>query len=328
MNLYQVGKQFINDVGSAEYQSGSQFINENGGAGGFEVSAASTVTFSHSELLSFPIYVAETVEFNDEIILINTLQPELEQTVTFSHTAVGSPPIKRSLSNNLTFTHSASASLSLPRFIVVPQAFILTQIAFPDYVYVLEQTVVFENVEPESILTRSPVVEHTVSFGHAVAYEGKIDLCRYSPNIGESTIAASPSPPPASITVVKQNFITLSYPTVAPTHSVTIRAPEYGDNHRLNFDRINRESRGGSLQIFSDPTWPKQEILELQFTVLKESEAQAVIDFFYDTLGQEVKLVDWYGRTWHGFVTNPESPIVRSRRGVVDLSFEFEGEQQ
>jgi hypothetical protein len=129
-------------------------------------------------------------------------------------------------------------------------------------------------------------------------------------------------------TLTPQNFVRLFYPTTSPTLEVNIRVPEFGNRERLNFTRINRESRGGTLQIFADPTWPKSKQLALTFTGLTEAQAQAVQDFFNDTLGLEVGLTDWEGRTWHGVVTTPDADLIRSRRGIVDLSFEFDGELQ
>ena len=397
---------------------------------GTAVSAQDTVTFSQSQLLSFPIGVAQTVTFSQTGEANLTLEPELEQTVTFSQGVVELPSINSSASNNFTFTEAASPGVfspsasdtvtfshiafsvgptslalaqtvtfsavlsaltpgsaentitfsqaggggviipggivvsavpdtvtfshqdqkvlckasataltaadtvtfsdraSLPVFLSIPQSFILTDVASPDYVYLIDHTLTLTDIEPVPIFVRPLNISDTLSFGHSIAYVNKIDLCQYTPTIGGGTDPNAPAPPPSSIAVTKNSTVTLSHPTSSPTSSVTIRAPEFGDVQRLNFDRVNRESRGGTLQIFSDPDWPKQEILVLQFTALKESEAQEVMTFFNDTLGLEVKFVDWYGRTWHGFVTNPESPIVRSRRGIVDLSFEFEGEQQ
>jgi hypothetical protein len=297
-------------------------------------SLSDTVTFS--QLLGYlgPVDASDTLTFTQasgggHIIPGGIVVSANTQTVTFSQTPqkvlikVGAVGVDGE--DTVTFTSKSS----LPRFLSIPQSFILTQVASGSYVWVLDDTVTFSFTESIAGSVRSRTIAQTLSFSHAIAYENRIDLCGYSPSIGASTDPNAPAPPPATLTMVKQNSITLSYPTVAPTVSVSIRAPEFGDQRRLNFDRVNRESRGGSLQIFTDPTWPKQEILEVQFTALKEAEAQAVLDFFTTTLGQEVKLVDWYGRVWHGFVVSPEaSPLTRSRRNIVDLSFEFEGEQQ
>jgi hypothetical protein len=87
--------------------------------------------------------------------------------------------------------------------------------------------------------------------------------------------------------------------------------------------------------VFADPTWPKVQILAMQFIGLTETEGRAVQDFFAATLGLEVGFTDWNGRTWHGIVTTPDEFIIRSSRGgtcspggSVDLSFEFDGEIQ
>ena len=47
------------------------------------------------------------------------------------------------------------------------------------------------------------------------------------------------------------------YPVVSPTVSVTLRSPELGNKDRLQFNRISRETRGGTLIVFADPMWPK-----------------------------------------------------------------------
>lgn len=321
--------------------------------GVFSLSASDTLTFGHIAFNVGPtaVALADTITFTQ---VLSALTPGAAvQTVTFSQAGGGGVIIPGGIERvagpqTVTFSQvdqkvlcKASAQQltasdtvtfsdkgALPILLSIPQSFILTDAASPDYVYLIEHTITLTDIEPVPTLVRPLVITDTLSFGHAVGYINRIDLCQYTPTIGAATDPNAPAPPPGSISVTKNSTVTLSYPTVAPTMTVTIRAPEYGDVQRLNFDRVNRESRGGTLQIYSDPDWPKQEILVLQFTTLKESEAQDVLTFFKDTLGLEVKLVDWYGRTWHGFVTNPESPIVRSRRGIVDLSFEFEGEQQ
>lgn len=296
-------------------------------------SLSDSVTFS--QVLSYigPVEGSDTITFTQSsgagLIIPGGIEVTASQTVTFSQTPqkvlIKAGAVAVDGEDTLTFTSRAS----LPVFLNIPQSFILTQVAEDSYVWVLDDTVTFSQGDVIPALSLPRLVTHTLSFSHALAYENRIDLCGYSPTIGASTDPNAPAPPPATLTLVKQSSVTLSYPIVSPTESVTIRAPEFGDLRRLNFDRINRESRGGILQIFTDPTWPKQEILEVQFTALKESEAQAVIDFFTATLGQEIKLVDWYGRTWHGFIVNPEaSQLTRSRRNVVDLAFEFEGVQQ
>ena len=41
------------------------------------------------------------------------------------------------------------------------------------------------------------------------------------------------------------------------TFSVSLRAPNLGNKDRLSFNRVLRETRGGTLVVFADPIWPK-----------------------------------------------------------------------
>ena len=64
----------------------------------------------------------------------------------------------------------------------------------------------------------------------------------------------------------------LFYPAVGTvTDSVTLRAPNLGNKDRLSFNRILRETRGGTLVVFADPIWPKIQTLVLTFSGLPTS---------------------------------------------------------
>jgi hypothetical protein len=108
--------------------------------------------------------------------------------------------------------------------------------------------------------------------------------------------------------------------------SVTLRNPELGNKDRLKFNRINRETRGGTLIVFADPMWPKVESLVLRFAGLKKAQADALLTFMQNHLGEEVGLLDWEQRYWRGVIVNPNDPVVEDSRGSYSASFEFEGE--
>lgn len=301
--------------------------------GAIEISESHTVQFSDSVAALGPETVTQTVTFTDvagggKIIPGGIVRSAGPQTVQFTQT------VQKVLCKAIATAHSGEDTVefghraALPITLAIPDAFVLDHTATADYCWVVEHDLEFTHVLAFEA-DRALVVTQTLTFNHAVAYINKIDTCRYSPTVGTNTAADAPTPPPSTFgPIVKASQVTLFYPTVGPTLSVVIRAPEYGDRHRLQFDRINRETRGGTLEIFSDPDWPKLEIIEASFTGLKESEAQAVIDFFTQTLGLEVGFTDWHGRTWHGIVLSPDTEVIRARRDIVDLSFEFEGEVQ
>jgi len=223
-----------------------------------------------------------------------------------------------------------SEHATVPIFAIAQLNLRFTQIVARDWVHNIEQELKFGD-EPSAAGSVWPrTTTQSLVFGHAVVWENTIDTCNYSPNVGESSVPGAPTPPAVTMpTLVKQNHIRLYYPTtITPTLEVIIRAPEFGNRERLEFTRINRESRGGYLEVFADPTWPKVKQLALTFTGLTEAQAQAVLSFFENTLGLQVGLEDWEGRDWHGVITTPNADLVRSQRNIVDLSFEFEGELQ
>jgi len=424
MAQYQVGKQMIYETGTSQYQVGVIYVFETASAE-FERSESHDLEFSHEMIVSFPVYVESDLEFSDDVDLINTLQPEVEQTVQFTQTLPAPGQTKEhDAESDLEFSHTVDVvnfAQSVESTILFEDACDTTNptpfveeveqtVEFDDEAdssiedRLVEQTVEFDHTNTKLKVTdgidrseshtvefsdegqkvfisvdaipldaendvlfthlattpifkaafnnivfaqtadqeRTKFVESTVEFDQEVTlavsisrevesdlefsqhyvYEiGTPELCFYAPIVGSGTFPAAPI-------LVKQSFVTLFYPTVSPTLTVQIRAPEFGDRDRLQHDKINRDTRGGSLKIFADTTWPKLQILEMQFTGLKETEAQAVLDFFEDTLGLEVGFTDWESRTWHGVIVSPDRELVRSKRNNVDISFEFEGELQ
>ena len=82
----------------------------------------------------------------------------------------------------------------------------------------------------------------------------------YNPFIGTGT-RGNPAPPPATLfSGLKSGEFSLYYPPLpaAPADIVVLRKPEFGNKDRLQFNRISRETRGGTLIVFADPMWPKR----------------------------------------------------------------------
>jgi hypothetical protein len=114
--------------------------------------------------------------------------------------------------------------------------------------------------------------------------------------------------------------------------SLAMRNPETDDRRRIGFQRINRETRGGELGVYRDPSWP--DVQSLLFTIVALSDGKGgcpekinnLLTFFQSTLGQEILIHDWEGITWRGVVTTPNETAVEDRDGWWTISFEFEGE--
>jgi hypothetical protein len=152
---------------------------------------------------------------------------------------------------------------------------------------------------------------------------------QYAPFIGEGPSGA-PTPPDAALAAppvgVDARF-QLVYPaTGAVAATCTLRAPNLGNKDRLHFNRINRETRGGTLVVYADPAWPKTQVLVLSFSCLHRTEALALLTFLTTYLGQEIGLIDWESRYWRGLVTTTTDPVVEDAADQFTANFEFEGE--
>lgn len=185
-------------------------------------------------------------------------------------------------------------------------------------------------VDPLFIFTRS--IEHGPVIGHALTYylEGQCTDKQYTPFIGENTIPSAPTPPDDELPIVQVDATTarfvLTYPALAAEeNSVELRAPELDNIDRLAFNRISRETRGGKLTVFADPTWPKVQTIVATFIGLTKTEVSDLSDFLVTYVGKSIKMQDWEGREWIGVATLPnEAAIQDSKRGWT-TSFEFEG---
>ena len=147
----------------------------------------------------------------------------------------------------------------------------------------------------------------------------------YTPFVG--TGAAGNPTPPGPLVGPTEGIGTCRfvYPTTSPTVTVPLRSPEFGNKDRLQFNRISRESRGGTLIVFADPMWPKVETQVLTFIGLSFTQSQALLSFIQAYLGLEVGFVDWEGRYWTGIITNTTDPVVQDGRGAMyTASLEFE----
>lgn len=106
---------------------------------------------------------------------------------------------------------------------------------------------------------------------------------------------------------------------------VVLKNPELDDRDRVGYTRINRETRGGELQMFRDPTWPLVNTIQGTIVGLKKQDVEDWQDFMSDHLGEEISMADWHGRYWRGVIINPGEPAVEDTRDRWTVAFEFEG---
>ena len=108
------------------------------------------------------------------------------------------------------------------------------------------------------------------------------------------------------------------------TTSVNLRFPDFGDTDSYDTFRVSRKSRGGDLQIFQDPMWPTTEVLSFKFSFLDPTDVSALIDFLKTSAGQNITLLDHFGRTWHGFIITPAGDVINDKRTTSTAAFKFQ----
>lgn len=105
--------------------------------------------------------------------------------------------------------------------------------------------------------------------------------------------------------------------------TVTLRKPDFGDSDNYEAFRIQRQNRGGDLQIFADPMWPTTEILDFRFSQLDDP--SDLISFLTLSQGAQIDLHDQYGRHWKGYILTPEGQVVQPKRTTFTAAFKFQG---
>lgn len=184
------------------------------------------------------------------------------------------------------------------------------------------------SVSYQAVFNRQPESDINIKQTLGYSYIQDTTFCDYAPSVG-STNPGDPTPPsmvPPTIEPELYDGVQLSYPSVAPTEVIYLRGPELGNVDQFNTQRVNTESRGGTLIIFHVEGWPKVKRMLFSFTGLTEQEGQEVLDFVEVSVGKEVKLRDWEGREWLGVITSTNEPITRNRDTCnlsTDLEFEL-----
>ncbi len=297
------------------------------------VSAISTLTENRLDAISHLITFVFAVD--PETGNIVTIKRGLSNTASVERSITN-----RGLSNDIEITQSVVFELDRVGYFERSVESILTITSTVDRDHTVESilTIIsiaeFELVtQPRSALTITQTAEREVTlnrmansmFGVAqtVTYEvvGRFDHCTYSPFIGSSTDPDAPMAP-AIIppTISRAGAVILE----RGADVLTLRLPELGNRDRLDFTRVNRESRGGVLYIFSDPLWPKTENMQLDFLGCTEVEMQNILTFIKNTLGHEIIIHDWENRSWYGFITNPDTPVVRDNKGTSSIALELD----
>jgi hypothetical protein len=152
-----------------------------------------------------------------------------------------------------------------------------------------------------------------------------INFCDYSPGIGEGNFTYVP-PSIIAPTLTRRETTVLTWPYQSPILTVTLRNPEFDNVEQFEFRRINRRTRGGTLDLYRDESWPKVKRLIMSFTYLNEEQRVSLFNFLIRSLGTEIGLLDFESRQWRGILLTPTSAISQPKRFGHNFSLEFEGE--
>jgi len=179
-------------------------------------------------------------------------------------------------------------------------------------------------IPPDGLPRESP-------FDRRARKQGNYWLCNYAPFVGATTDPDAPAPPPTTIPAADEAVtkgIRLRYPAVAPTDEVIVeRSMSIGDILRFGFDRVARESRGGTQLVYVDPDWPTRRVLSFSASGVKRTTALAVLHFVEATLGYQIGILTHEGRLWQGLVINPQDAIVQDHRDSFTIYIELEGNE-
>jgi hypothetical protein len=184
----------------------------------------------------------------------------------------------------------------------------------------LEDLIDSSATEFERDFTQSCVKQH-------VSYRITGPQCQdkqYSPAIGESGDTSYPEVPSTPPTL-GSGVLTLTYPRITPTTTLVLKNPEFGNADTLSFTKIDRTTRGGERKIYSDTKWASSQAFQLQVRNVCDPNIDEILAFLNASLGKEIGLLDWEGRTWKGIIVAPETEV-SPQVGGFEVSIIFEGE--
>jgi len=96
--------------------------------------------------------------------------------------------------------------------------------------------------------------------------------------------------------------------------TISLPLPELQDLQRLEWDRVLRTSRGGELQVFIDPAWPKNRIFAISWNNLSNAKKAELQTFLRDTLGLPLTYTHYDNQEYTVIVRNPMTDFTQLNR--------------
>lgn len=177
-----------------------------------------------------------------------------------------------------------------------------------------------------SITRASRIIEHELEIIQIIIGYIEGDECdrpdtTYSPFVDSSINF------PVKPQLVQTYNLILQYPVINSVHSVTLKAPLFGNREELQVTRIQRKTIDGDLKTFVNDNWPKVRTFKYQFEGITDVILNSYNNFILLSLGLEIKLTDHENRVWKGFIVTPnlEQADLSNDECSNTLGFEFIG---
>ncbi|KKM96678.1 hypothetical protein LCGC14_1175720 [marine sediment metagenome] len=155
-----------------------------------------------------------------------------------------------------------------------------------------------------------------------------IDFCNYTPGIGAGSFDYTP-PSVVAPTLVRRSTTVFTWPYTIPVLTLGLRNPDMDNVEQFESTRINRRTRGGTLDLFRDESWPKVQRLIFSFSWLCEEtrkQRSGLFEFLERSIGQEIGILDFESRQWRGVILTPSTAISEPKFNGFAVSLQFEGE--
>lgn len=106
--------------------------------------------------------------------------------------------------------------------------------------------------------------------------------------------------------------------------SITIKAPEFGNNNSLQTKRIQAQTMGGTLVVYRDESWDKHERFNFSVQNLTKIQMRSLQEFLRRNVGKTLTLVDHLNLTWQVKHTNPDADFIEGPNHRYSYQLELE----